>query len=188
MKFERAIAGVGERFARAGLGYLLEGVGRIRVVREESYHDSRDLSIGLNPADVRKPYAAFHCRSYLLVHELGHHFAETRLTSAQRWGLRGVFGDYDGPYRRSPKPRAADADHVSRYSMTHPAEDFAETFAVLLWRLWDQEAVDSLMIGKSPLCRAKLVAMKRLVSTARGSSPIVCRAATGRRPRGPYQS
>jgi hypothetical protein len=165
--FERSIADVRERFKSAGLGFILEGVRRIRVVDEESYHDSRNLSIGLNPADVRKPYAAFHTRPYLLVHELAHHFAETRLTSTQKRSLRGVFGDYDGPYRRLPKPRAADSDHVSRYSMTHPAEDFAESFAVLLWRLWDRKAVDTLMSRKSPRCRVKLAMMERLLAATR---------------------
>jgi len=161
--FERAIADVRRRLERAGLTPLLETVKRIRVVDEESFHDSRNRSIGLNPADVRKPYAAFHARSYLLVHELGHHFAETFLGPSRRRALRGMFGDYDAPYCRLPKPRAADADHVSRYAMTHPAEDFAETFAVLLWKLWDAAAVDALMCAKSPRCRAKLAEMKRLV-------------------------
>ena len=150
------------RLERAGLTPLLETVRRIRVVDEESYHDSRTWSIGLNPADVRKPYAAFHTRSYLLVHELGHHFAERSLSRSRRRGLRATFGDYDAPYRRLPKPRRADADYVSRYAMTHPAEDVAETFAVLLWRLWDASAVDALMSTKSARCRAKLAEMERL--------------------------
>jgi hypothetical protein len=163
--FERAIADVKRRLKRAGLACVLETVKRIRVVDEESFHDSRTWSIGLNPADVRKPYAAFHTRSYLLVHEVGHHFAEKLLGPARRRALRGRFGDYDAPYRRLPKPRAADADHVSRYAMTHPAEDFAETFAVLLWRLWDPTAVDALMSTKSARCRAKLAAMEKLVGS-----------------------
>jgi hypothetical protein len=168
--FEKTIADVGKRLTSVGLGFILEGVRRIRVVHEESYHDSRNLTIGLNPADVHKPYAAFHTRPYLLVHELGHHFVETRLTPTQKRNLVAVFGDYDAPYHRRPKPREADADHVSRYSMTHPAEDFAETFAVLLWRLWDRAAVDALMSGKSSTCRAKLAAMDRIVAAAQGSA------------------
>jgi hypothetical protein len=165
--FERALAEVRECFAKAGLGYLFESVRHIRVVSEESYHDSRNLSIGLNPADVRKPYAAFHCRAYLLVHEMGHHFAETCFTKPQRQQLQNVFGDYDAPYRRLPKPRVADGDHVSRYSMTHPAEDFAETFAVLLWRSWDKQAVAALMRRKSRRCEAKLAVMERLIAARR---------------------
>jgi hypothetical protein len=165
--FERAIADVRRRLEGAGLAALLGTVKRISVVGEESFHDSRTWSIGLNPADVRKPYAAFHTRSYLLVHELGHHFAEKFLGPSRRRGLRATFGDYDGPYRRLPKPRAADTDHVSRYAMTHPAEDFAESFAVLLWRLWDAAAVDALMRTKRARCRAKLGEMKKLLDTER---------------------
>ena len=160
-EFERAIAEVKERLSRKGLGHLLEGVRRIRVVREESFHDSRTFTIGLNPADVRRPFAAFHRRAYLLVHELGHHFAETSLTRVERHNFAALFGDYDSPYRRLPKPRACGPDHVSRYAMTHPAEDFAETFAVCLWRIWDLEGVARLLAARSPLCRKKEHSMAR---------------------------
>ncbi|HEY9595285.1 MAG TPA: putative zinc-binding metallopeptidase [Spirochaetia bacterium] len=171
--FERTIVDVTRRLEAIGLGHVVATVRRIRAVTEESYHDSRNLSIGLNPSDLGKPYAAFHRAPYLLVHELGHHFAETCLTTAERRSLRGVFGDYDAPYHRRPKPRHADADHVSRYSMTHPAEDFAETFAVLLWRLWDEAAVDGLLRSKSAACRAKVALMERLVAASRARGRIV---------------
>ncbi len=166
--FERAISDVRRRLERAGLGALMETVTSLRVVHEESFHDSRNNSIGLNPADVRKPYAAFHTRPYLIVHELGHHFAEAFLGPRARRALRATFGDYDAPYRRLPKPRAADADHVSRYAMTHPAEDFAETFAVTLWKMWDEAGVRALMRGKSARCRAKVERMQGLVGSFRG--------------------
>jgi hypothetical protein len=104
-----------------------------------------------------------HRRPYLLIHELGHAFAERWLTSRERAALAPAFGDYDAPYRRAPKPARADADHVSRYSMTHPAEDFAESFAVCLWQEWDPGAVALLMQGKSPRCSRKLAVVRRLV-------------------------
>ena len=170
--FERALADVDRRLSAAGLSRIMHTVTRIRVVSEESFHDSRNNSIGLNPADVRKPYAAFHNRRYLIVHELGHHFAEEFLGAAGRRATRPVFGDYDAPYRRLPKPRRADADHVSRYAMTHPAEDFAETFAVTLWRLWDRPRVEALLRGKSACCRAKVRKMERLLrSSSSGHAP-----------------
>ena len=53
--FERAIADVRRRLEKAGLARVLATVKRIRVVDEESFHDSRTLLIGLNPSDVRKP-------------------------------------------------------------------------------------------------------------------------------------
>jgi hypothetical protein len=169
--FERSIQSVLKRFKEEGLGRMLEGIRRIRVVHEESYHDIRTHQIGLNPADCRKPYAAFHTRPYLLIHEIAHHFAEVILDREDRKGVASLFGDYDAPYRRVPTPRAAGRDHVSRYAMRHPAEDFAETFAVCVWRVWDPGGVERLMRGKSPLCRRKLKAMELLLrrQKARGA-------------------
>ncbi len=164
--FERAIRDVEARLRARGLAHILEGVRGIRAVREESFHDSRTAVIGLNPADVRKPFAAFHTRSYLLVHELGHQFAQFSLSPAQRKGLSGLFGDYDARYVRLPRPRRCGADHVSRYAMTHPAEDFAETFAVCLWRAWDPRAVDRLLADRSPLCRRKEAAMRGFLAAS----------------------
>lgn len=166
-EFSRSRAEVSRVLERAGLGFIMATVSRIRPVREESFHDSRDNSIGLNPRDVRRPFAAFHRRSYLLVHELGHHFAEACLTREDRTALVPLFGDYDAPYRRSPKPRRCDRDHVSRYAMTHPAEDFAETFAVCLWELWERGSVRGLLAARGPACRRKAAAMRRLLRNAR---------------------
>lgn len=161
--FEHSIQEVQRYFKRIGLGRVFNGVRRISVVRQESYHDVRTRCIGLNPADIRRPYAAIHRAPYLLIHELGHHFAEVWLTRADRRDLASLFGDYDAPYHRAPKPKKDDADHVSRYSMVHPAEDFAETFAVSLWKDWDPPAVVRLLQGKSRLCARKIAAMRRLV-------------------------
>jgi hypothetical protein len=172
-EFERAIRDVEARLAAKGLEHLLDGVRRIRVVSEESFHDSRTSVIGLNPADVRKPFAAFHRRPYLLLHELGHHFAEARLGRDGLRALSPLLGDYDRPYRRLPKPRVCGPDNVSRYAMTHPAEDFAETFAVSLWREWEPRKVDALLAMRSPLCRRKVSVMTRLIrdSAARAAPP-----------------
>ncbi len=165
-EFDRAIRDVERRLRTGGLGRLLHGVRRIRVVNEESFHDSRTFVIGLNPADVRKPFAAFHTRAYLLVHELGHHFAEACVDRADLRRVAPLFGDYDQRYRRLPRPRACGPDFVSRYAMTHPAEDFAETFAVCLWRRWEPRAVEALLAARSPLCRKKAAAMRRLIRGA----------------------
>jgi hypothetical protein len=178
-EFDRAIRDVETRLRAGGLGHLLDGVRRIRVVREESFHDSRTFVIGLNPADVRKPFAAFHTRPYLLLHELGHHFAEASLGRDGRRRLAPLFGDYDSPYRRLPRPRACGADHLSRYAMTHPAEDFAETFAVCLWREWEPGRVDELLKRRSALCRRKVSTLSRVVrgSAARGAAGVPVRGA-----------
>jgi hypothetical protein len=171
-RFDRAIRDVRVRLAALGLGHVFEGVRRIRVVAEESFHDSRTFVIGLNPADVRKPFAAYHTRPYLLLHELGHQFAEACVGREGLKDLVPLFGDYDGRYRRLPRPRVCGPDHLSRYAMTHPAEDFAETFAVCLWREWQPSRVNALLSERSPLCRRKVSVMSRLIgdSAARGSA------------------
>jgi len=161
--FRRTITEVGRRFEVRGLGHVVAGVRHIRVVSCESYHNEDTRCIGLNPADLRKPYAAFHKAAYLLVHELGHEFALVSLTKADKRALRPLFGDYDKPYRRTPKPRVAGPDRVSRYAAVHPVEDFTETFAVCMWRDWEPQAVRGLMQGKSVLCRKKMAFVERLV-------------------------
>jgi hypothetical protein len=168
--FERSIRQVQDHFAQIGLARVFDGVRRISVVRQESYHDVRTRCIGLRPADVRKPYGAFNRRPYLLIHELGHAFAELWMSGAERRRLIPLFGDYDAPYRRAKRPRHADPDHVSRYSMTHPAEDFAESFAVCIWRDRDPAAVSRLLRGKSKLCARKMAAIRRLIR-ARARAP-----------------
>jgi hypothetical protein len=170
--FESSIRQVKRYCSDIGLDYVFRGVKRIGVVRQESYHDIRNGCIGLNPRDVRRPYAAVHRRPYLMIHELAHAFAEKWLSRRQRQKLAPLFGDYDAPYRRLPKPSRADADHVSRYAMTHPAEDFAETFAVSLWKDWDRAAYERLLRGKSNLLKRKLAEIRKLVrSEARYPEP-----------------
>jgi hypothetical protein len=160
----RRTQGEVRRFLEArGLAQVWGAIRRISVVRTESYHNEDTRSIGLNPADLRKPYAAFHKAAYLLIHELGHEFALVSLTAADKRALAPLFGDYDKPYRRARKPRTAGPDFVSRYAMVHPVEDFTETFAVCLWRDWEPREVERLLRGKSPLCRRKLAAVERLI-------------------------
>jgi hypothetical protein len=165
--FDRSIRQVGAYFENSGLGSLFRSVRGIRTVRQESFHDVRTFTIGLNPRDVRRPFAAFRRRPYLLVHELGHHFVETCLGKGDRKRLEPLFGNYDAPYRRAPKPRRCDRDHVSRYAMTHPAEDIAETFAVCLWRDWEPRAVRALLEARTARCRRKVAAIGGLIERER---------------------
>ena len=161
--FQRSIEAVERYFRGRGLAHVFAGVRRISVVRTESFHNEDTRRIGLNPRDLRRPYAAFHRAAYLLIHELGHEFALAGLTKEDRRAMEPLFGDYDKPYRRAKKPRRAGPDFVSRYAMVHPVEDFTETFAVCLWRDWDPRAVDRLMQGKSSRCRAKLACVAGLI-------------------------
>jgi putative zinc-binding metallo-peptidase len=79
----------------------------------------------------------------ILRHEAGHALDNAyRLHFRRRW--RESFGSFREPYPQSYKPRPGSRNYVlhltSWYAQAHPAEDFAETFAVWLtpgsrWRV-----------------------------------------------------
>jgi len=71
----------------------------------------------------------------LLRHEAAHALDHAyRLHHRKRW--RDVFGSYGAPYRATYVPRFNSRHHVLNldhgYAQSHPAEDFAESFAVWL--------------------------------------------------------
>lgn len=78
----------------------------------------------------------------ILRHEAGHAIDNAyRLHRRKRW--RELFGSYSEPYPESYRPRPNSRRYVQHltgwYAQSHPAEDFAETFAVwmtprLPWR------------------------------------------------------
>jgi hypothetical protein len=71
----------------------------------------------------------------ILRHEAGHALDNAfRLHYKRRW--RELFGSFAAPYPESYKPRPNSRNYVLHlaawYAQAHPAEDFAETFAVWL--------------------------------------------------------
>ena len=124
----------------------------------------------------------------LLRHEAGHAIDTAfRLHHRKRW--RAAFGSYTAPYDTKYMPRPYSRRFVVHldlwYSQSHPAEDFAETFAVWLtprsdWRrryarwpvLKKLEAVDAMMkdIAGSPAkvrCREQTERLTTLRITLR---------------------
>lgn len=110
----------------------------------------------------------------ILRHEAGHAIDNAyRLHRKHAW--RRVFGRWSDPYPESYQPKANSRKYVlhlgSWYAQAHPAEDFAETFAVWLsprsrWRqayqgwpaLKKLEYVDELMEqvrGQTPVVRSR---------------------------------
>lgn len=97
----------------------------------------------------------------ILRHEVGHAIDNAyRLHRRKRW--RDVFGSFTQPYPETYRPKPGDRNFVQHlngwYAQAHPAEDFAETFAVWLtpgsaWRtrfgnwpaIWKLKYVDELM-------------------------------------------
>ena len=102
----------------------------------------------------------------ILRHETGHCF-DTAYRLHRRQRYRELFGHYGDPYPDTYKPRPGSRRFVTHlpgwYAQAHPAEDFAETFAVWLgsrkaWRshyrgwpaLEKIEYVDQLMTEIAP--------------------------------------
>jgi hypothetical protein len=71
----------------------------------------------------------------ILRHEAGH-AVDTAYRLHRRRGWRETFGRFSEPYPESYRPRPGSRSHVLHleawYAQAHPAEDFAETFAVWL--------------------------------------------------------
>jgi hypothetical protein len=71
----------------------------------------------------------------ILRHEAGH-AVDTAWRLHRRQSYKKVFGNYNAPYPESYRPRPNSKRYVTHlepwYAQSHPAEDFAETFAVWL--------------------------------------------------------
>ncbi|MFL6207859.1 MAG: putative zinc-binding metallopeptidase [Pyrinomonadaceae bacterium] len=124
----------------------------------------------------------------IMRHEAGHALSNAyRLHYKRRW--RELFGSFTKPYPEFYKPKPHSRNHVLHlaawYAQAHPAEDFAETFAVWLapggrWRsryqnwpaLSKLEYIDELMeelSGRAPVVRrrAKVEPLSELKLTLR---------------------
>lgn len=124
----------------------------------------------------------------ILRHEAGHAM-DTAFRLHRRKSYKSIFGNYSDPYPEYYKPKPRSKKYVLHlepwYAQSHPAEDFAETFAVWLtprsrWRrnyegwgaLKKVEFVDDLMNsirGKTPKIktRAKVDPAHRINKTLR---------------------
>jgi len=119
------------------------------------------------------------CRR-ILRHEAGHAIDDAYALN-QRKRYRDLFGDPETPYPDSYRPRPESRDYVINlanwYAQAHPAEDFAETFAIWLnphidWRadyknwpaLEKLEYIDGLMreIGGVPPAAPKICEVEPL--------------------------
>jgi hypothetical protein len=107
----------------------------------------------------------------LLRHEAGHAI-DTAFQLSRRREWREAFGRRSEPYRRSYRVNPWSRDHVQHlpgwYAQSHPADDFAETFAVWL-------------VPRSPWrgryagwgARRKLEVVEKMMSEIEGSRPAV---------------
>ena len=131
----------------------------------------------------------------ILRHEAGHAY-DTAFRLNRRKSYRQVFGNYSQPYPEYYRPKPSSKGYVLHlepwYAQSHPAEDFAETFAVWLkprsrWRTEYQgwpalkkvEYVDQLMteVSGSPTkvrSRAKIDPVHRIKKTLREHYAQLC--------------
>ena len=107
----------------------------------------------------------------LLRHETGHALDSAyRLHRRRAW--REAFGDWSAPYENAYTPRPYSRHYVMHldmwYAQSHPAEDFAETFAV-----WLQPRSDwHRRYARWPALK-KLLAVDALMQTIAGRAPPV---------------
>ena len=119
----------------------------------------------------------------LLRHEAGH-AVDTAWRLHRRRDWRETFGRFGAPYRRRYRPQPFRRDFVLHlpgwYAQSHPAEDFAETFAV--W-LASPPATWRRRYAGWPVLR-KLEAVDRMMAEVAGTRPRV----TSRRRVDPLES
>ncbi len=111
-------------------------------------------------------------RLALLRHEAGHALDTAhQLFRGQEW--RALFGLRSAPYRRHYTADPTSRDFVRYlprwYAQSHPAEDFAETFALWL----DPPALKSARTSLTGLARKKLAFVEELMGEVRASAPTI---------------
>jgi len=103
----------------------------------------------------------------LLRHEAGHAI-DTAFGLARRPTWRAIFGKRGEPYRKTYRANPFSSDHVRHlprwYAQSHPAEDFAETFAV-----WLAKGIRGAPRGTG--ARGKLELVAELLSEIAGQKP-----------------
>jgi len=97
----------------------------------ESWSSESRHIIGINPADVRSKWLAVQTIRHIILHEIGHLFMHDhrRAILKDAWA-RKLFRDLSVHYRRDMGRKLHSPSYISTYAQVHPADDFAETFAV----------------------------------------------------------
>lgn len=154
----QAVRRVNAFLQKKGLDMLTDDSRRkIKIVHySSSGYDHGRRTLFLNPGDAVDSILAVSDPGYLYLHETGHFFLEAILPREHYDRLKGLFGDFDMPYKRNFETDANEDDYVSYYATVHPMDDFAETFAVVL----SQTPVK----GKSTKCKEKISALERMLN------------------------
>jgi hypothetical protein len=171
--FDQTIKRVNEALRKAGLKRLVGKV-KVRVVRPgrgSFYLDNDEIELDVSVAAWTA--LAVRSREFLYLHELGHRCCERLVKARDRAALKGVFGDVTGKRRYNLKFRhKTDPSFVSRYAGVHPAEDFAETFALVVYAKLNKVPLKDFLEGKNATCRRKVRAARRLVAKLQDSGVV----------------
>lgn len=181
--FQRSIAEARKRLDEFGLGILPDDVS-FRVVRsgvESRYYKCRDRDwIWLDPADANYACMVARGRTVLVLHELGHRFADRGIPRSLLPFRDRTFGPCGSTYRRNYDVPFSKDRFVSRYAAVHPADDFAETFAFFVW-FGNRAGEEIRRRGYGEECRQKIDAMNILIQKSRvGLKQILCRKVPSR--------
>jgi hypothetical protein len=165
--FTRTLDRVNRFLCAYGLAALTNDSERkIKIVHlSSSGYDHGRRTLYLNPGDAVDSILAVSSQSYLYLHETGHFFLENILPKTDYRKLKKLFGNFDKPYDRDFEAEVNERSFVSYYATVHPMDDFAETFAIVLYEVLTGRK--NLVQEKNRKCRAKLAAVRREIQKHR---------------------
>lgn len=154
------------RWAQTEIGSEMKALGvkfRPKVVIDwTSYVDDGSQEIHISRFKFSKTFRRLAQRAlydttfiHLLRHETGHAFFNKKYTDGLKQQFKDAFGNIDKPYnvnlitqmlvgiRFEDRP-----EFVSKYAQVHPADDFAETFAVYLQKRGDKAKLDKYIAAR----------------------------------------
>ncbi len=107
---------------------------KLRRLKEgESYATRNYKTIFLNPEDRKCKWLAIQTEEHVLLHEIGHivdyRYIKKSMVNKDPTFVE-LFGNVKRCYRRDMDKKFHDKYFISDYAQVHPADDFAEVFAV----------------------------------------------------------
>ncbi len=181
MIYEKSINSIGKILDKYFIGHIERGVTWTVVNGEtsESKYVVESDTVYIHPQDIRWSWAFGSTTYAAMFHELGHRFAEKILTKSRlkKKEITELFGYYYSRYWRNLRYASMATkknmfDFPSRYSLTHPMEDFSEIFSVCLQYIVKDKNPETFTNDymKSELCRKKITKMMQLIEE---SKPVI---------------
>lgn len=178
MIYEKSIKKIESLLQDFSLKFLCSGVswGVTTGETTQSCYILHSDTVFLNPKDIGWSWAYGRSALAPMFHELGHRFAEKILsrTILREKSVSSLFGYYHQKYVRKLRYASTSRkrelyDVVSRYSLVHPADDFAETFSVCLQFITkNRDPIEFVRENlKSELCKNKIEKILSLIEKSK---------------------